>query len=134
MLPGTPGFEFWERQGGAFTTWDIQKKLGIKQSRLKEWLKYLPPSYKADGPGTKNLFSRTDLYKIFVFRELIDRGFSRQKAAELVNSMAEQGLRYASTLLSDAAGYRLEKSENGVTSSLIVDLLQVKAVVDGLIG
>lgn len=127
-----------ERQGGAFTTWDIQKKFGLKQARLKEWLKFLPPSFKASGPGTKNLFSRTDLYKLFVFRELIEKGLSRERAAEIVNIMARAGLAYSSgsTLLTAAWGlreYEIKESGNGVAFSLTVDFGEVKKIVDGLV-
>lgn len=125
------GADFAEREGGAFTTWDIQKKFGIKQPRLKEWFKFLPPSFKASGPGTKNLFSRTDLYKLFVFRELIGKGFNRERAAELVNSMTNAGLSYSGGW--GMQDYDIQQSENGVSFMLVVNFDEVRKIVDGLL-
>jgi hypothetical protein len=70
-----------------FTTPDIER-LGIKRSRLKEWivLKCIKPSVQeADGRGTKHIFDRDDIYAIFFFEELINQGLSRKLAGEIVN-------------------------------------------------
>ena len=64
-----------ELTGGLFKAADVAKKFGIRYGRLKEWLKHIPPSVEqADGPGTRNIFTRSDLYKLFLFRELIEKG------------------------------------------------------------
>jgi len=126
-----------ERAGGAFTTWDIQKKFGIKQARLKEWLKFLPPSFKASGPGTKNLFSRSDLYALWVFRELIDRGITRERAGELITRMKSEGIAQSAGgwmegfLLKRA--FDLGESRGGVSFTLAVNFEEVKALVDSLL-
>jgi hypothetical protein len=65
-----------------FTTSNITK-LGIKRERLKDWMErgFIEPSIqKAEGQGTKNLFSIFDLYTIMLFNTLIEYGFSRQDA------------------------------------------------------
>ena len=64
------------------TTFRIEKKLGVKRNRLKEWLNYLPrPTIeKADGQGTKNIFSLLDVYIIVLFKYITERGFTREDA------------------------------------------------------
>jgi DNA-binding transcriptional MerR regulator len=67
-----------------FTTFQIAKKLNIKYGRLREWLDrgYVTPSIqKADGQGSKNLFSRFDVYMIKLFIYLKERGISRENVA-----------------------------------------------------
>jgi DNA-binding transcriptional MerR regulator len=73
-----------------YTTFDIVKNLGIKQERLREWIDrgFIEPSLqKASGRGTKNLFSRHDLYRLGLFIYLLNVSLSRERAAELVNSL-----------------------------------------------
>jgi hypothetical protein len=85
-----PPFDAREKLGiekEVFTTFDIRENLGIKIDRLKDWMNrgFISPSIqKATGQGTKNLFSRWDLYSIKLFQYLIDRGFSRKDAAESI--------------------------------------------------
>lgn len=69
-----------------YTTTDITKHLGIKRERLKIWMTngYIRPTETASGPGTKNLFSITDLYLLKLFTSLVERGFPRQVAAEKI--------------------------------------------------
>jgi DNA-binding transcriptional MerR regulator len=66
-----------------YTTTDITKHLGIKRERLKIWMTngYIRPSETASGPGTKNLFTVTDLYLLKLFTSLVERGFPREEAA-----------------------------------------------------
>lgn len=70
-----------------YTTTDISKCLGIKRERLKSWMSngYIQPSITAAGPGTKNLFSITDLYLLKLFASLVERGFPREEAAERIS-------------------------------------------------
>ena len=73
-----------------FTTFDIQKKLGIPIGRLKEWTKrgFITPSIqKANGRGTKAIFSREDLSYIVSFNLLVNRGFSRALASEYLKKL-----------------------------------------------
>ncbi|MBC8179712.1 MerR family transcriptional regulator [candidate division KSB1 bacterium] len=68
-----------------YTSTDIAK-LGIKRERLKEWMArgFIKPRVPAKGPGTKNLFSLSDLYLIKLFEYLVGRGFSRENANVIV--------------------------------------------------
>jgi hypothetical protein len=74
----------------AHTTFTIKKKLGIKIDRLKDWMDrgFIKPSIKlASGPGTKNLFSIEDLYRIKLFKLLIEKGFNRETASIVVKTL-----------------------------------------------
>ena len=71
-----------------YTSTNISK-IGIKRERLKEWMSqgYVKPSVKGEGPGTKHLFSKRDLYIIGIFKYLIDRGFARQEASNRIDEI-----------------------------------------------
>jgi DNA-binding transcriptional MerR regulator len=70
-----------------FSTFDVEKLLGIKRTRLQEWIDrgFIKPSQASDGKGTKALFSRSDLYGIRLFVALLDLGFNRGAAAEIID-------------------------------------------------
>jgi DNA-binding transcriptional MerR regulator len=73
-----------------FTTFDIVKKLGVHRSSLKQWMErdlIRPSIQKADGQGTKNLFSLEDLYRIGVFRAFCSTGFGQKEASEMANNI-----------------------------------------------
>lgn len=72
-----------------FSTFDIKSLLDIKIDRLKDWMNrgFISPSVqRAKGQGTKNLFSRSDLYVIMLFKKFLDIGLPREQAAEELRS------------------------------------------------
>lgn len=74
---------------GQITTFKIGEKLRISEGCFREWWMrgFIYPSIqKANGPGTKNIFSVVDVYRIKLFKNLIEFGFSRQKASEIVSN------------------------------------------------
>ena len=76
-----------------YTAKDIAK-LGIKRERMKNWLErgFVRPSIKtANGAGTRNIFSRCDLYAIMLFRSLVCHGFSRENSALKIRAMMKFG-------------------------------------------
>lgn len=67
-----------------YTTFFIIKKFGFNRSTFKQWMDrgFLRPSIAtAEGQGTKNLFSREDLYSINAFRNLSDLGIPQFDAS-----------------------------------------------------
>jgi hypothetical protein len=66
-----------------FSTLDIVKALDIPRERLREWMNrgFIEPSQPAEGQGTKAVFSRDAVYRVALFRELLNKGFTRKKAA-----------------------------------------------------
>lgn len=65
-----------------FTSTDISR-FGIRRERLKVWLErgwISPELQRAKGAGTRNLFSREDLFKILIFKSLLEHGFTGEVA------------------------------------------------------
>jgi hypothetical protein len=83
-----------------FTTFDIREKLGLKIDRLKDWMQrgYIEPSIqRADGIGTKNIFSLFDLYLIKLFHHLVsERGFSRENAGTVIRDINKEKIKIQS--------------------------------------
>jgi hypothetical protein len=87
-----------------FSTLDIVKGMGIPRERLREWMTrgFISPSIQAaQGQGTKALFSRADLYRIGLFKYLVERGFMRHAASGYVNQ-----LNHIDLLSSEYIGFR----------------------------
>lgn len=86
-----------------FSTFDIQKKLGINRNTIQQWLDsgFITPSIQRSiGQGTRNRFSLADLYQIELFRRLLDLGLHRRFAAKLtVGINVEEELRKGSRYL-----------------------------------
>ncbi len=126
-----------ELTGGLFKAADVAKKFGIRYGRLKEWLKHIPPSVKqADGPGTRNIFTRSDLYKLFLFRELIEKGgLQRTTAAAVVSALDKDGLlKFSSTLLTRRfSTYNCNPDGGMLKIQLTIDLRALKEQVDKLL-
>jgi hypothetical protein len=59
-----------------FSTFQAIKVLGIQYGRLREWVGrgYINPTVKADGQGTRSLFSRYDLYVLKLFYAIARAG------------------------------------------------------------
>jgi DNA-binding transcriptional MerR regulator len=79
----------------SYTTFEIVKNLEVRQERLREWIDrgFITPSVqKAQGRGSKNLFSKNDLYKIRLFQYLLCISFSRERASQIVNLIFHSSL------------------------------------------
>lgn len=79
----------------------ITDLLGIKRPALRQWMElgFVSPSIKADGHGTRNLWSREDVLGLAVFQKLLEHGFTREEAA--------QTLREPMSLFVDKRGCKL---------------------------
>ena len=67
---------------------DITEITGVKRLRLHTWIEkgYIEPSIqKGQGPGSRNIFSRDDVYRIVILKRLVENGFLREEAARLAN-------------------------------------------------
>ena len=73
-------------EGRKYTSFDVVRLLGVKRVTLQDWMArgFIVPDIKADGRGTKNYFSRWNLYQISLFAYLIEHGLSREEAARRV--------------------------------------------------
>lgn len=75
---------------------DIERICKIKRLRLHTWVAegWITPSVqKASGHGTRNIWSRTDLYKIMLLKRLIENGFHRKAAAGILGNYHFDGIR-----------------------------------------
>ena len=73
-----------------FSLPEICRILDLKRDRIQQWLDrgYISPSIKkASGQGTRNIFSREDLYVIAVFKDLTQGGWLRDAAAALIKAI-----------------------------------------------
>jgi len=76
-----------------FTIKNIVDALGIPRERFKEWVYrgFIKPSIEqADGVGTKNIYSRTDVYGVALLDGLIQNGFKREVAKRCVRLLLSQ--------------------------------------------
>jgi hypothetical protein len=72
-----------------YTSFQVIEILGIKREKLQDWLArgFVEPDVKAKGYGTKNLFTKANLYQIKLFITLTEYGFLREEAARRVKEM-----------------------------------------------
>jgi hypothetical protein len=139
----------------SYTTFDIEKKLGIPRNRLQQWLDraiITPSIEQARGHGTKNRFSRNDLYRLELFQRLVRCGFSRREASEesVMNfdNVSERENRYLVVrrkILDDPAAFlEVGGSElmrdpptivlNGDELVTVINVLSIKERVDRMLG
>jgi hypothetical protein len=71
-----------------FSTFEVMKILNIKRERLREWMNndFISPTQPAFGVGTKALFNLLDVYKVGVFKKLVEAGINRRKASAWVKT------------------------------------------------
>lgn len=70
-----------------WTTFDIEKLMGIKRNRLKEWIDrgFIKPSYQEEtSTGMKSHFNKWRLYCVKMLETLIDNGVGRDQAGKWV--------------------------------------------------
>ena len=79
---------FSDPERGTFTSFQVVKMLKIRQERLQEWLHkdFIKPKFPAAGRGTKNYFSKKNLYEIALFNYLLNRGLSRKESSKILKA------------------------------------------------
>lgn len=73
---------------------ELCKILDIDRSRLQEWMHkgYIKPSIqRATSRGEKNIFSHDDLYIVYLFKHLLERGMNRYTASRFVSILLRNG-------------------------------------------
>ncbi len=106
-LEEMPDCEFTKmnQQKAKYTTFNLQKAFGWKVDTIKEWMirGFIVPAIRAKGIGTKNLFSRFDVYIAKLFVRLLKQGFSREEASGITKTI------YAQLMLICTNGYTLDE-------------------------
>lgn len=72
-----------------FSTAEVAKILQLKFSRVQQWLArghFHATSQKAKGSGSRNAFSRDDLYRAAIFAKLMSRGYSSEEASKYIRA------------------------------------------------
>jgi len=72
----------------AFPTGEVKTITGVNRNTLQVWINlgFVSPSIEvAEGPGTRNLWSRFDLYSIALFRKITKSGISRNLVADIIS-------------------------------------------------
>jgi hypothetical protein len=109
-----------------FTTFEIVKILHIERNLLAQWLMkgYITPSIqRAKGVGSKNIFSRNDLYNIRLFQQLVNTGIRRREAEMYIDinfrniGEAETDLKYII--------YTRKMKRVGIDEGIITDMEMV---------
>ena len=70
-----------------YSTLEIGKALDIPRERLRDWMDrgFIKPTIAAKGQGTKAVFTKSDVYCVALFMELLESGFSREVAASWIS-------------------------------------------------
>ena len=110
-----------------FTSPEVEEILDLKTERLRQWikLKYIEPTIKATGSGTKNYFSKTDIYKIALFKKCVDSGINRWIANQVIEQYSNTEFDYVMSGLYTQHLFVAVKSEDRKTwkDSLKLNLL-----------
>ena len=68
-----------------FQSRDVERITGVKNKRLWAWIDrgfIVPSIQQAEGPGTRNIWSRNDLYSIAIFKKLSESGWAKKLIAD----------------------------------------------------
>ncbi len=136
-----------------FTTFDIARILNLNRNSLQTWLDghFIKPSIQqASRQGTKNIFSREDLYQIQLFMDLLNAGFSREFARKIVSISFENvgpEKRYGIIMIEKPIqgkelmiGFSFDREPpkimmgGKIRYSFVINLLDLKKDVDSLLG
>lgn len=128
---------------------EVSRILGIEKSRVRDWIVkgFIIPSWHiAMARGDKNILTYDDLCSVYLFQQLLSKGFHRTPTGFVVGEIAKTGLtnslksgfRYVVwntkypkeggkvTLLTKIANCMIDTS----IQMLVIDLLKVKNEVD----
>ena len=108
-----------DRMKELFSTFDIEKRLGIERTALQEWINkgFIKPTIAAKGKGTKALFNKDDSSLLLGFCWLVRMGFKRSFAADIINNgMSVKGhfleIKINKKVLEKAVEHRLQCLNN----------------------
>ncbi len=75
-----------------FTLRDVSRILEANHNRCRQWvsLGFIKPSIReAESRGQTNFFSRPDIYRFAILKQLIELGWAREPAGKLISSIDE---------------------------------------------
>lgn len=72
------------------STFQLARILNTNRSVIQLWLtrKLIKPSVNsADGAGSKNIFNKNDIYRVYLFKLLHESGLSQTEASRIANKI-----------------------------------------------
>ena len=72
------------------STFQLARLLNTNRSVIQLWInrKLIKPSVNAaDGAGTKNIFNKNDIYRIYLFKLLHESGLSQTEASRIADKI-----------------------------------------------
>ena len=64
------------------------EEFGFKRTMVQQWIVrgFMKPSIQVgEGHGTRNIWSRDDIGKLFAFQAMVNAGFSRELAKQILD-------------------------------------------------
>ena len=106
-----------------FSTLDLVKAFSIPRERLRDWMNngFIVPTTKSKGQGTKAIFTRDDIYIVALFVDLLNKGFKRDKASDLIRKASEVLKKNGSKDLAYIIIYFLNDGNNTIFAEPIYD-------------
>ena len=80
-----------------YSTSEAARILGIEKTRVRDWIVkgfIIPSWHKAMARGDKNLLTYDDLCSIYLFQQLLPKGFNRIQVAFIISKIAKKGLTF----------------------------------------
>jgi DNA-binding transcriptional MerR regulator len=106
-----------------YTAANVLKITGVKRQRLHDWIDrgFLSPSIqRAEGAGTKNIFNRYDLYRIAIFKKLVEEGFPRARITMYIESVNEMIASAQEIIWNETAFFIWGHGQNKVHQDIIL--------------
>jgi hypothetical protein len=132
-----------------YSTVEAARILGIEKTRVRDWIVkgfIIPSWHKAMARGDKNLLTYDDLCSIYLFQQLLSKGFNRIQIAFIISKISKKGLTGNLNLESRYVVWNTKFPKEGGAvevvnkipdsmmyksiQMLIIDLLEVKTAVD----
>jgi DNA-binding transcriptional MerR regulator len=136
-----------------FSTFQLAKILKTNRSVIQLWLtrNLIKPSINAaEGNGSKNIFDKNDIYRVYLFKLLFESGLSQTEASRIANKIdvekfAERnkyivlqrinlnGKLKTTVLITKSLSADNFFSEENIAIMTVLDGQKIKKFIDGLI-
>ena len=106
-----------------FSTFEVARIVGITKDQLFDWMHrgFITPDVQASGKGTRNKFTRWEVYGVGLFKVLIDSGLSRAMCQLFYDAWRERTASYDITKRHQIEGIGLCRLLGGPDIDPIID-------------
>jgi hypothetical protein len=136
-----------------FSTFQLARILKTNRSVIQLWLtrKLIEPSVSvADGAGSKNIFNKNDIYRVYLFKLFYESGLSQAEASRIANKIDIEkfadGQRYivlqrkrlngrlkSAVLLTKSLSANYLSSDQDLELITVVDGQKIKKIIDDVV-